>query len=270
MHKLFTFTVALALALPATAAPASETLVVCSPGAPGTTDEAQPTMDALASAISGKAKIAIGAVYEPSEHGGIARMQKAGLALVSLPFFLAHERELGLHARLVAVQKGRPALDRWALVAQKGRISSASSLAGFTILASTASEPAFVRGIVLGKLGVLPATAKLSTSAAVLSGLRHAADGSAVAVVLDGTQLAALASLPFKDKLEVATASDPLPAGIVATIDARLPGTAWTAIDAALRGLDARALDAVQLAGFQPIDPGALDAARHAFASAAP
>lgn len=261
---------ALALTTPAIAAPAGETLVVCSPGAPGTTDEAQPTMDTLASAITAKARIAVGAVYEPSEQGGIARMQKAGLALVSLPFFLAHERELGLHARLVAVQKGRPALDRWAVVAQKGRISGASSLAGFTIVANAGFAPAFVRGIVLGKLGPLPATAKLSTSAAVLSALRHAADGSAVAVVLDGSQAAALATLPFKDKLEVVTTSDPLPAGIVATIDARLPGNTWTAIETALRGLDARALDAVQLAAFQPIDPGALDAARHAYASVPP
>src|SRR5882757_6705211 len=103
-------------ALPVRAAPAAQTFVVCSPGSPGSTDEAQPRMDAFAAALSGKAAMPITVVYDPSDDGGVTRLTTAGLGLVSLPFFLQHEQALGLHPRLQVVAKGRPALDRWALV----------------------------------------------------------------------------------------------------------------------------------------------------------
>jgi hypothetical protein len=255
------------------AAPASATLVVCAPGSPGTTDEAQPRMDAFAAAISAKAGAPIAAVYEPSEAGGTARLQTAGIGLVSLPFFLAHEKELGLHARLQAMAKGRPPLDHWALVAQKGRVAGPEALGGVTIVSSVAFAPAFVRGTVLGGFGPVPANAKLQQSTAVLSSLRKAADGAPIAVLLDGTQEASLASLPFASKLEIVTRSPPLPAGLVVTIDARMPAKIWSGIEGALVGLaadrnGAAVLDGVQLAGFAPVDGAALDLARKRFADA--
>jgi len=257
------------------AQPATQTLVVCAPGSPGTTDEAQPRMDAFAHAVSARAGTPITAVYEPSEPGGVKRLATASIALVSLPFFLAHERELGLRARLVAVAKGRPALERWALVAQKGRVTSAAGLAGFTIVSPVAFAPAFLRGTVLGGFGALPATTRLSQSTAVLSALRRAANGEAVAVLLDGTQQAALASLPFAVKLEVVARSPALPAGLIATIDARLLAKSWPGISAALLGLaadkaSAAALEGIQMSGFLALDDNVLAAARKAYADAPP
>jgi hypothetical protein len=255
------------------AAPAGQTLVVCSPGSPGTTDEAQPRMDALAKAVTARAGTSIAVVYDPTDDGGVTRLKAAGLGMVSLPFFLQHEQELGLHARLQAVAKGRPALERWALVTQKGRVKAADGLAGFTLVSSVAFAPAFVRGTALGGFGALPANVKLTQSSAVLSALRHAADGDATAVLLDATQEASLASLPFAAKLEVVTRSPALPVGLVVTIDARLPDKAWAGISNALLGLSsdkaaATALDALQLTGFVALDDKALAAARKAFADA--
>jgi hypothetical protein len=257
----------------AEAAPASQTLVVCSPGSPGTTDEAQPRMDAFAAAVSAKAGTALAAIYDPSEAGGVARLKDSGVGLVSLPFYLQHGAELGLHARLQAVAKGRPALERWALVVQKGRIKGPDGLAGFTIVSSVAFAPAFVRGAVLGGFGTLPASATLKQSTAVLSSLRRAADGEAVAVLLDGTQEASLASLPFAAKLDVVTRSPPLPVGLVVTVDARMPAKTWSAIEGALLGLASdktagAVLDGMQLSGFGPVDDKALEGARKAFADA--
>jgi len=214
-------------------------------------------------------------VYEPSEPGGVKRLATASIALVSLPFFLAHEREIGLRARLVAVAKGRPALERWALVAQKGRVTSPAGLAGFTIVSPVAFAPAFLRGTVLGGFGALPATTRLSQSTAVLSALRRAANGEAVAVLLDGTQQAALASLPFAAKLEVVARSPALPAGLIATIDARLPAKSWPGISAALLGLaadkaSAAVLEGIQMSGFVALDDNVLAAARKAYADAPP
>lgn len=257
----------------ARAAPASQTMVVCSPGSPGTTDEAQPRMDMFAAAVSARSGTPITAVYEPSDEGGVARLATASLALVSLPFFLAHEQALGLHARLQVVARGRPALERWVLVAQKGRIKAAAGLAGFSIVSSVAFAPAFIRGPVLGGFGALPASTTLVSSTAVLSALRRAADGAPVAVLLDATQEASLAALPLGSRLEVVARSPALPAALVATIDARLPAKTWTGIEAALRGLGSdqagrAALGALQLSGFVAVDDKVLGAARKAFADA--
>jgi ABC-type phosphate/phosphonate transport system substrate-binding protein len=255
------------------AAPTKQLLVVCSPGSPGTTDEAQPAMNTFSTAVSAKAGVELSAVYDPSDSGGAKRLEEAGVGIVSLPFFLEHEKQLGLHARLEAVQKGRPALERWTLVAQKGRIKDASALAGFTIVSNAAFAPAFVRGAVLKGLGAVPANIKLVQSGAVLSALRRAANGDAVAVVLDGAQEASLSMLPFASKLEVVTRSAPMPAGLVVTVDSRISAKAWRSIEAALLGLGSEpagvtALGALRMERFEPLDDQALAAARAAYASA--
>jgi ABC-type phosphate/phosphonate transport system substrate-binding protein len=252
-------------------APDKLLLVVCSPGSPGTTDEAQPRMDALASTLSTHTATAITAIYEPTEAAGVKRIGTAQLALVSLPFFLAHEKDLGLHARMVAVQEGRPALESWTLVAQAGRIQRADQLAGFTIASTAAFAPGFVRGIAQSRLGTLPKEMNFEQTTAVLSALRRAANGERVAVLLDGPQSAALASLPFASKLEVVARSPAWPAGIVATVDARISAQTWTPIEAALRDLAAdrsgrTVLAAMQLAKFVPLDDKALATARQTYA----
>jgi hypothetical protein len=255
----------------AAAATKPQLIVFCSPGSPGTAEEARPAMDTFAAAVSASAGSKIAAVYEPTEAGGVARIKQSGLAVVSLPFFLKHEKELGLQPRLEAVQAGRPARERWTLVAQKGRVKSGRALAGFTIVSAAAFAPGFVRGAVRS-LGPLPADVKLVESGAVLSSLRRAAAGEPVAVLLDGPQEASLASLPFAGKLEVVAQSPPLPAGLVVT-DSRVSRESWTSIEAALLGLSSggggsEALAAIHTARFAPLDGQALAAARKMYSGA--
>lgn len=247
-------------------------LVVCSPGSPGTTSEAQPRMDAFASALSAKAGTDIRAVYEPTEAGGVTRLANAALAIVSLPFFLEHEQDLGLHARLVAVQEGRPAQESWVLVAGKGKIARADQLAGFSIISTAAYAPAFVRGAVQAGLGPVPATTKIVQSSSVLSALRRAANGEQVAVLLDGVQAAALDSLPFASKLAVVARTPPWPAGIVVTVKSRVAQKTWSSIETALLGLaaeraGANALTGIQITRFAALDERSLAGARRAYAS---
>jgi len=261
------------------ATPARHMLVVCSPGSPGTTAEAQPTMDAFAAALAAKAGLpgaALGAVYEDAEDSGVARLKAkdAAIALVSLPFFLKHEKELALRPRLQAAPKGRAEMERWALVAKRGRVAGPGALEGFTVASSAGFAPAFVRGPALGSWGRLPAGVRIVQSGAVLSSLRRAAGGEPVAVLLDGAQEAALGSLPFASELEVVTRSPPLPAGVVATVGARLAPKSWSTIEAALKALSsdpagAAALDSIQMSRFTPLDEKALDGARKAYAEAA-
>jgi hypothetical protein len=253
----------------------ARTIVVTSPGSPGSTDDAQPRMDSFAAAVSSRARTQLAAVYEPTDAAGARRLAESGIGIVSLPFFLVHEHDLGLHARLQVVEKGRPALETWALIAQKGRVTSGPALAGVTIVTSVAFAPAFVRGDVLAGLGQVPESAQIVQSSAVLSALRRAAAGEPVAVVLDGAQQASLQSLPFADKLEVVARSPQMPAALVVTIDRVLPAKDWSALEPALLGLGttdagAAALAGMQVTRFEHIDDKALAAARKAYGDVRP
>jgi len=269
MPDVRTAAVFLLVATVAVAAPAKQTIAVCSPGAVGTQADAQPALDAFASQTSLKSGVPLAAVFDDTEAGGVAQLKQAGIALVSLPFFLAHEQELKLHARLIPVQQGRPELEHWTLVAKKGRVPNAAALADMTIYSNAGFAPAFVRGAVLGGFGAVPASSKIVQSSSVLSALRKAANGDAIAVVLDGAQQASLATLPYASQLEVVATSPAMPAGVVATVDSRVPESTWTAIDKALRALPPDQLAGVRLSKFVALDQPALDAARKAYAGAA-
>ncbi len=250
------------------AAADEQTIVVCAPGSPGSTEEAQPRMDAFAAAVGAKAGGSLAAVYEPPDAGGVKRLETAGIGIVSLPFFLAHEKELGLHARLEVVQKGRPALEHWTLVAQKGRIAKADALGGMTIISSSGFAPEFVRAAT-AQLGALPANVKIVQASTVLSALRRAAKGDPVAVLLDGPQAASLPSLPFAAQLETVTTSPAWPAGLVVTVDSKVK--AWAPIQTALLSMasdrtGATALEGLQMDHFAPLDDAALASARKTYA----
>ncbi len=268
-----------AFASAALAAPPPATLVFCAPGSPGTTEEAQGAMDAFAAAAAARAGLpagALAATYAATEEAGVARLKAkdATVAFVSVPFFLKHEKSLALRAELQAVMQEGASMERWSLVAKKGRVSSPAALDGFTVMSSAGFAPAFVRGTVLGSWGKLPASLKIVQSATVLSALRCAAAGEPVAVLLDGAQGAALPGLPFAADLEVVARSPELPVGLVAVVDRRLPAPRWEKLSAALRGLaddraGGEALAGIRMTRFVPLDAKALADARKAYAEGA-
>jgi hypothetical protein len=265
---------ALPAALPAAtlAAPAGQVaLVACAPGFPGTREEAQPAMDALAAALAraaGWPEGALAATYLPGEADGVARLGQpdAAVAMVSLPFFLRHGAALGLVPRLQVEVVGAGLLERWSLVARKGRVTGPSDLAGLTVLSTAGYAPAFVRGA-LGAWGRVPDAAAVAPTAQVLSALRKAAKGEPVAVLLDGAQAEALASLPFAADLEVVARSAPVPTSLVATVGTRLPAARWALLEKAFLSAagdpgGAAALAGVRMVRFAPVDAAALGAAR--------
>ena len=250
---------------------AAATLVVCAPGYPGTSGEAQPAMDALARALAAEAHLptaSLSAVYEENEAAGVRRLrqQDASLVLSTLPFHLAHQQELGLVPRLSAVPRGADALERWTLVAAKGH---PASLDGYAVHSTAGYSNAFVHAAAPS----LPPNVEITAVTAVLSSLRRAANGDKVAVLLDGTQTAALEKLPFASSLAVVEMSPPMPVAIVSTVRKRIDGRRWKALDAAFRRLAAnpaagQALEGVRMSAFVPLDQTALARARKAFRSA--
>jgi hypothetical protein len=253
----------------AAAADAPVNMVACAPGYPGTTAEAQPSMDAFAAAVANAAGWPPGrvvAVYAPTEKQGLAAIRDAAVALVPLPFLVQDGAALGLTPRLLVEQKGLGPTERWTLVAKKGRVTRPADLAGMTVVSIAGYAPGFVRGV-LGTDWRLPAATQVTESAQVLSALRRAVNGEPVAVLLDGAQGNALATLPFAAELDVLARSQPLPAAVVATVAARPGAARWAPLEKALLSLPgdpagAAALEGIRMVRFMPVTTVALEAVR--------
>lgn len=253
---------------------AARTIVVCAPGYPGTTAEAQPTMDGFASAAAGAAGWKPGglaAVYHETLKGGVDRLgaPDAVLALVTLPFYLEERARLRLAPRLqVAIEPG--GAETWSLVAKKGLVGSAAALDGWEILGNAAYSPAFVRGTILGGWGPMPASARIQFAPAPLSALRRAASGEKIAVLLDAAGAAALPTLPFASDLEVVARSAALPASLLCTVGDRLPARDAGQLIEGLKRLHrnpagAAILKSMRMMRFEPVDEASLRSARQAF-----
>ena len=252
-------------------APAPVTLVACAPGYPGTTAEAQPHMDAFAAALAraaGWPEGSVAAVYLPGEREGVARLAKAdaAVALVPLPFLVEHGADLHLAPRMLVALQGGAGTETWTLLAKKRRVAKPADLAGFTVTSIAGYSLSFVRQALAG-WGRLPAGVQISFSTQVLSSLRKAASGADVAVLLDGAQSAAVASLPFASDLETVARSEPLPQAFVATAGTRLPAARWKELQGGLERLasdpqGAAALEGIRMSRFAPADPAALAAVK--------
>jgi hypothetical protein len=244
------------------------TLVVCAPGSPGSTAEAQPAMDALARSLAKEAHLPAGsmtAVYEETETGCLRRLAEkdAALLLATLPFYLAHEQELRLVPRLSAMPQGGGTLQRWTLVTGKDH---PAALEGYTVQAGAGTSKRFVHAVA----PKLPAQVEIQQVGTVLSGLRRAANGEKVAVLLDGSEAAAMGSLPFAASLAPVETSPPVPVAVLATVAKRMDEPRRKELeDAFIRLAEDRAardaLDGVRMAGFVPLDENALAAARAAY-----
>ena len=267
-----------AAGVPATSEETTVHLVACAPGYPGSTEQAQPTMDEFAALIATAGQRPAGSVtaeYHETEEGGLERLATgaADLALVPLPFFLKHGEELGFEPLLQAAQESGSSLETWSLVAPAGRVGSPAALDGWELIAIPAYAPGFVRGPVLGSWGELPAGLNLTFSRRVLAGVRRALAGEEVAVLLDGAQTAALAALPGGETLEIVAESPPVLAALLVAVGERLTAEEKETLTAGLLGVHDRGdfdeiLSTMRLTRFEPLDAEALGAARRAYAAA--
>ncbi len=258
---------------------AETTMVVCAPGYPGSTAEAQPAMEGFAMAVTTAAgwdRDVFGAEYFESEADGVQRFSAgdAGLGLVTLPFFLEHSDELGLRPEMLAVPTGRQPEEAWSLVAAKGAIKQPSDLDGWRLISLAGHSERFVRGAVLGDWGELPSSMEITFSGAVLSSLRKAARGEKIVVLLDAEQTDALDRLPFAGDLEIVHQSPPLPVSVVCSIGDRVSSEQKVELLGALAGIDERtdaaeALAGVRLDRFEPLNAVAMERVTAAFAGVA-
>jgi hypothetical protein len=237
-------------------------------------------MDGLAQAVAkstGWPAERVAAEYYEAEDPGVARLKAKtpSFALVPLPFYLAHQSALKLTARAQTTEKDGKAAVTWTLVAKKGRVTSASSLAGWNVVSLAAYAPDFIRNVALAKWGKLPADVTFTVSGQALSALRKAASGENVAVLLDVAQTASLPTLPFAAELEVVATSPAVPGFVVCSVGAGVSAADNSQLVAGLLKMKqtpegAAALDAVRLAEFVALDTKGLAAARTAYRAPAP
>jgi len=267
--------ICLAAGLRTAAAPAPVALVICAPGYPSNTKEAQPSMDALAASVAQAAGWPASRVtvsyYETDEGGTEAlRAGHAAMALVPLPYFLVHAKDLKLVARAQTTEKGGSPADTWTLFAKKGRVTSPASLSGWQVVSLAGYAPGFIRSVALASWGELPKSVTFVPSGQVLSALRKAAAGDDVAVLLDATQTASLGTLPFASDLEPVAKSPAVPAVLLCSVGSSLPAPEIKTVGSGLLKMHesqdgAAALDAVRLARFTPLDTKSLSAAVAAY-----
>ena len=206
---------------------AASTLVFCAPGYPGGAGDAQPYVDKFATAAvaaAGWPAGSLSAVYDPTEQGGLAKLNNADsvLAFVPYPFYVEHAAHLHLTPLAQADVAGTGTKEKWTLVAKSGRVTDVSSLTGYTIASVAGYSPEFVRHAALSAWEV-PANVKIEPAPQILSALRRVASGEQIVVLLDQTQAAALPTLPFASDLKVIVQSPELPVAIIAVVDNRLP-----------------------------------------------
>jgi hypothetical protein len=231
-------------------------------------------MDAFAHAAESAAGWKAGslhAVYDETLEGGRDRLKgpDAVLAIVTLPFLLQEGAGLGLQPRFQVVEEDGDS-ETWSLVAHKGALSSPAALGGWEIASPAGFAPGFVRAALAG-WGRLPDSARISFAPAVLSGLKRAASGASVALLLDSAATASLGTLPFAGDLEVVARSPRMPGSLFCLVRDRLGARDSAAILKGLERLEktpagSEALKGMRLSRFEPVDQASYDAVRSAYA----
>lgn len=259
---------------PAAPAVPDPVIVIAAPGFPGSTQQAQPTMDLFARALAaaaGRPEAAVATSYYESEAGGTAALGKSSVryALVPLPYYLKHADTFLLTPRLMVDEGGGPA-QPWSLAAARGKVAGPAALSGWEIVGTPGYAPGFIR-LALQDWGRLPADVRITPTAGILSALRRASAGDKVAVLLDRAQATGLPTLPFAATIEIVATSRPLPSTLLCTVGKAAPGLPDPVLDALLRLHETKdgvaALAAMRMHRFIPVDSGLLPPIRAAYAA---
>jgi hypothetical protein len=230
---------------------AMATLVFCAPGYPGASGDAQPFVDQFAKAAAASAgwkSDSLGAIYDPSEQGGLAKLgdKDSVLAFVPYAFFVQHAAAFHLVPLVQADVAGVGTQERWTLVGATGGAVTGAALTGYTILSVAGYAPEFVKHSALAAW-TLPTDVKIEATGQILSALRRVASGEPVVALLDQTQTAALSTLPFAAQIKTLTQSAPLPVAVIAVVEARLPEARAKAFQTALIKMNSTNTDTLAL-----------------------
>lgn len=218
----FRLTVALAsIAFSSIALCETAPVVVCYPGGPVSEDDANKAMSAMLSVVEkvgGWPAHSFSSAFSSDVEGckTLLNEKKPAFAITSLGIFLDQRQNLHLQPVVQPKMRGG-STEQFHLVAIKGRFNSLDEVKGKQVGGSVFEEAEFIRRIVFaGKLNPEKDFA-LKPSKQAIRALRALDKGELDAILLNGQQFAALASLPLTHELSSVYTSAPIPLmGLVA------------------------------------------------------
>lgn len=249
----------LLIAIPVVA-PAGQNLdfVVIQPGQPGTTEDAQPVMDALASYLAqqlGDGAVVAGRYFNRSEAADAYLAEHAPVwGIVSLGYYLAH-REQRCMTPLASTRPGGEDSDVWRLLVAGQGAATWDALQG-TVSGTMLYEPAVAARLMFdGAVETLPF--ELQGTSRPLRAVRAVLRGKAAGVLLDAPQYRAMQALPAVATLRVLATSAPLPNAAVVVFGEVTPCHERLRDVLLKMGQDPQAVQLLQLLqteGFGPAD----------------
>jgi ABC-type phosphate/phosphonate transport system substrate-binding protein len=216
----------LMLAMAGTALGGPRDLLLCLPGFPGTTAQAQPYVDKVMRYLEGKLGWEAGSmkgVYLPDGSEGAARLasDKPGLALIGPSVYASLHKKHGMKVVARVEVNGRGE-DTYSVVTATNGPSTLAELAGKTIVGAVLSDPRYVANVLLdAKLE--EGNLKLAQENKPLSALRSVARGKADAAIVDQSVIDHMKELDFASSLRVIYTSPAVsaPAVVVMGTDAK-------------------------------------------------
>jgi ABC-type phosphate/phosphonate transport system substrate-binding protein len=234
--------------------------VVIQPGQPGSAEEAQPVMDALAAYLQqklGNDPAVAGSYFNRTEEA-LAALEKQipQWGIVSLGFIVEHGDRFAMQP-IASTRPGGSEQDRWHLVVARDQVADWRKLCGQVQGTMLFQDSAAARLLFDAEPKQLPFA--LQGTSSPLRAVRDVARGKAAGAVLDLPQYQALQALPLMEKLTVIHRSAPLPTAAVVWFGPSGPPARKLADVLRRMADDPAAKDLLQLLqtdGFGPPDPG--------------
>jgi hypothetical protein len=193
--------------------------VIVQPGYPGTTKDAEEFVGTLAAYVDGKAGLTgLAGEYHNDEKGALQAIEKLQppFGIVSLGFYLAHRRDLGLKPLLQSEPK-----DNFVILARPGEVKDPSELKGKAVAGPTLQELPFLQRVVFrGKADVASWDSKIMPHASRT--VRDLVDKKKhQAAVLTGRDYGSLKKLYPAKSLEKIAESEYYPPALLVAFHAR-------------------------------------------------
>lgn len=246
---------AVLLCAPPQAAAEEVKVLLCFPGGPGSTEDAQPIVDRFlgrVATLAGWAK-ASGTYCNDMTACQQAREDGAPQAVIlPLDVYLANRARWNLTP--VAALQNKEITGRYHVIVQKGKTLEA--VKGQTLITSLKSAASFLSRVAFeGKISV-ETDFQFSRVRSPIRAIRNVVDGKAAAAILDDNQRRSLDGLPMAAEITVALSGRELPGAIVAGV-----GGVPTNLAAALTAVcaqHARECEEMRITGFAAVDAAQL------------
>ena len=203
-------------------------VVVCYPGGPVSEDDANKAMTAMLGVVEkvgGWPAQSFSSAFSSDVEGckSLLKQKNPTFAITSLGIFLDQRQSLHLEPVVQPKMRGS-STEQFHLVAIKGRFNSLEEIKGKQVGGTVFEEAEFIRRIVFaGQLNPEKDFA-LKPSKQAIRALRSLDKGELDAVLLNGQQFAALASLPLTHEFVSVFTSTPIPLmGLVANKETSTP-----------------------------------------------